>query len=68
MNTIVQKQHKTEDGIVRREFLIGAFEDILDRKIALLKDNIATKDCIRDLKGIIKDQKDCVDGKVHKTP
>ena len=35
---------------------VSTFEDVLDRKVASLKDDLTTKDDTRDLKDVIKDQ------------
>ena len=45
----------------------SAFKDLLDRKVALFKDSLATKDDIRDFKRIIKDQKSKIDAPESRT-
>ena len=40
---------------------VSTLEDVLDRKLASLKDDLATKDDIKDLKDVIKDQKSKID-------
>ena len=43
------------EKMVQDAIAFSAFEDILDKKVALLKDDLATKDDMRGLKGVIKD-------------
>ena len=39
----------------------SAFEEVLDRKLDSLKEDLATKDDIKDLKAVIEDQKAKID-------